>query len=74
LPAVRAKLKVLVQFPAAPGTDPKGLVGERNGGRPSALVKNPAAAVALQKNFPALDRKERDKEKTEIMIQALQAS
>jgi hypothetical protein len=67
-------LKILLQLPAASRAHRKSFLRERNGGSPSALVKNPAAPVALQKNFPALDRKEGDEEEAEIMIQALQAS
>jgi len=42
--------------------------------RPAALIKNPTAAVAFQEDLPSLNREERNKEKAEIMIQALEAS
>ncbi len=74
LPAVGTELKILLQLPPAPGAHRKSFLRERNGWSPSALVKNPAAPVALQKDFPALDREEGDEEEAEIMIQALQAS
>ena len=74
LPAIGTELKILLQLPTAPGAHRKPFLRERNGGSPSALVKNPAAPVALQKHFSALDWEEGDKEKAEIMIQALQAS
>jgi len=40
----------------------------------AALIKNPTAAVTFQKDLPAFDGDERDEEKAQVMIDALQAS
>jgi hypothetical protein len=74
LPAIGAKLIVLIHLPATPGTDLKWLRLGKGRLGPAALIKNPTAAVAFQKDLPSLDREERNKEKAEIMIQALEAS
>ena len=74
LPAIGAKLIVLVHLPATPGTEPKWLrLGKVRLG-PAALIKNSTAAVAFQKNLSSLDREEGNKEKAQVMIQALEAS
>jgi hypothetical protein len=67
-------LIVLIHLPATPRTDPKGLRLGKGRLGPAALIKNPAAAVAFQKNLPSLDREEGNKEKAQVMVQTLEAS
>jgi hypothetical protein len=74
LPAIGAKLIVLIHLPATPGTDPKGLRLGKGRLGPAALIKNPTATVAFQKDLPSLDREEGNKEKAQVLVQTLEAS
>lgn len=70
---MRAESKVLVHFLATLRADPKWFILEGCRWRPATLIKNPAAAVALQKDPPPFDRKEGDEKEAQVMVQPLEA-
>ncbi len=70
LPAIRAKIRCRVYSLAAHRAGSEGFVGRMARQGPAGLSKYPPAAVAFQKDLPPLDRKEGNKEKTQVMVHA----
>jgi hypothetical protein len=58
----------------APGADPKWLALERGRQGATGFLKDPAAAVTFQEDLPPLDRNERNKKETQVVIQAFEPS
>jgi len=71
---VGAKPEVSIDRLPTPGATLRRPVLERHRRGPARLVKDPVAAVALEKTFSSFDRDEGNEEEAEIMVQALEIS
>ena len=69
---MRAKPKIRSRFPAASWAEGGLPVTERSRPGAAGFVKHGATVVALQEAFSSLDRDERNKEQTQVVVQAFE--